>query len=141
MSIRKNIFAGIGLNIFIFGLMLIMLHQMDVFTQLLFSFAPIILSIVVATGINYKKNIKIKNTIFISIFYTICNFLYLILEYICMASIIDTDDIYNMNQKYNSGYITVSENKSPILSIILFSLLSFVLHYFCIKKVCYTEEK
>ena len=45
------------------------------------------------------------------------------------------DDIYEVSQKYNSGYVTVSENNSPILSIIIFSVASFAIHYYVMKKV------
>ena len=59
----------------------------------------------------------------------------LIIEYVCISSVADTNKIYEISQKYQSEYVTVSENNSPIFSIIIFTVVSFILHYFIIKKV------
>ena len=62
------------------------------------------------------------------------NFISLVVEYICITAVTGANDIYEVSQKYNSEYVTVSENNSPIFSIIVFSIASFALHYFVMKK-------
>ena len=62
------------------------------------------------------------------------NFISLVVEYICITAVTGANDIYEVSQKYNSEYVTVSENNSPIFSIIVFSIVSFALHYFVMKK-------
>ena len=56
MNIKKNLWASVCVNIFVLGIFLLMLQQLDVFMQLLFSFVPIILSIIVSTLINRDKD-------------------------------------------------------------------------------------
>lgn len=42
MSIKRNLCTSICINVFVLGVFLLMLQQLDVFMQLLFSFAPIL---------------------------------------------------------------------------------------------------
>ena len=46
MNVKKNLCASVCVNILVLGIFLLMLQQLDVFMQLLFSFVPIILSII-----------------------------------------------------------------------------------------------
>ena len=135
MSIKRNLCVSICINVFVMGVFLLMLQQLDVFMQLLFSFAPILISIVVSALINYDKAPEKNNYLQCAGIYAGLNFIYLIVEYVCIAAVKDTNDIYEVSQKYNSGYVTVSENNSPILSIIIFSVASFAIHYYVMKKV------
>lgn len=135
MSIKRNLCASICVNFLIMGIFLLMIQQLDVFMQLLFSFAPILVSIIVTAVINCNKNVEKINYLLCA---TICagvNFIYLIVEYICISAVKDINDIYEVSQKYNSGYVTVSENNSPVLSIIIFSIASFAAHYYVMKRV------
>ena len=56
MNVKKNLCASVCVNILVLGIFLLMLQQLDVFMQLLFSFVPIILSIIVSTLINRDKD-------------------------------------------------------------------------------------
>ena len=56
MSIKRNLCASICVNFLIMGIFLLMIQQLDVFMQLLFSFAPILVSIIVTAVINCNKN-------------------------------------------------------------------------------------
>ena len=116
------------------GIFLLMLQQLDVFMQLLFSFVPIILSIIVSTLINRDKDPEKDNYLQCAAICSGFNFISLVVEYICITAVTGANDIYEVSQKYNSEYVTVSENNSPIFSIIVFSIVSFALHYFVMKK-------
>ena len=121
-------------HIFVLGIFLLMLQQLDVFMQLLFSFVPIILSIIVSTLINRDKDPEKDNYLQCAAICSGFNFISLVVEYICITAVTGANDIYEVSQKYNSEYVTVSENNSPIFSIIVFSSVSFALHYFVMKK-------
>lgn len=133
MSMKKNLLAGICVNLLIFGVFLLMIHQLDVFMQLIFSFAPILISIIVAIIMNRNHNSKRSDNLQCAMICAAFNCIYLIAEYICISTVKDINDIYEVSQKYNSGYVTISENHSPVLSIIIFTITSFILHYFVIK--------
>lgn len=135
MNVRKNLYASICVNILVLGIFLLMLQQLDVFMQLLFSFVPIILSIIVSALINRDKNPEKDNYLQCAAICSGFNFISLVVEYICIFAVAGANDIYEVSQKYNSEYVTISENNSPIFSIIVFSIASFVLHYFVMKNV------
>lgn len=135
MNVRKNLYASICVNILVVGIFLLMLQELDVFMQLLFSFVPIILSIIVSVLINRDQNPEKDNYLQCAAICSGFNFISLVVEYICISIVAGSNGIYEVSQKYNSEYITVSENNSPIFSIIVFSIASFVLHYFVMKNV------
>lgn len=135
MNVRKNLYASICVNILVVGIFLLMLQELDVFMQLLFSFVPIILSIIVSVLINRDQNPEKDNYLQCAAICSGFNFISLVVEYICITAVTGANDIYEVSQKYNSEYVTVSENNSPIFSIIVFSIASFVLHYFVMKNV------
>ena len=135
MNVRKNLYASICVNILVVGIFLLMLQQLDVFMQLLFSFVPIILSIIVSVLINRDQNPEKDNYLQCAAICSGFNFISLVVEYICISIVAGSNGIYEVSQKYNSEYVTVSENNSPIFSIIVFSIASFVLHYFVMKNV------
>lgn len=135
MNVRKNLYASICVNILVVGIFLLMLQELDVFMQLLFSFVPIILSIIVSVLINRDQNPEKDNYLQCAAICSGFNFISLVVEYICISIVAGSNGIYEVSQKYNSEYVTVSENNSPIFSIIVFSIASFVLHYFVMKKV------
>ena len=87
-----------------------MLQQLDVFMQLLFSFVPIILSIIVSTLINRDKDPEKDNYLQCAAICSGFNFISLVVEYICITAVTGANDIYEVSQKYNSEYVTVSEN-------------------------------
>ena len=122
-------------NILVVGIFLLMLQELDVFMQLLFSFVPIILSIIVSVLINRDQNPEKDNYLQCAAICSGFNFISLVVEYICISIVAGSNGIYEVSQKYNSEYVTVSENNSPIFSIIVFSIASFVLHYFVMKNV------
>ena len=126
---------GYSLNILVVGIFLLMLQELDVFMQLLFSFVPIILSIIVSVLINRDQNPEKDNYLQCAAICSGFNFISLVVEYICISIVAGSNGIYEVSQKYNSEYVTVSENNSPIFSIIVFSIASFVLHYFVMKNV------
>lgn len=134
MNIRRNLCASICVNIFVLGIFLLMVHQLDVFMQLLFSFVPIILSIIVSALINHDKKLEKDNYLQCAAICSGFNFISLIVEYVCISKVASVNNIYEISQKYNSEYVTVSENNSPLFSVIVFSIASFVLHYFVIKR-------
>ena len=133
MNVRKNLYASICVNILVVGIFLLMLQELDVFMQLLFSFVPIILSIIVSVLINRDQNPEKDNYLQCAAICSGFNFISLVVEYICISIVAGSNGIYEVSQKYNSEYVTVSENNSPIFSIIVFSIASFVLHYFVMK--------
>lgn len=135
MNVRKNLYASICVNILVVGIFLLMLQELDVFMQLLFSFVPIILSIIVSVLINHDQNPEKDNYLQCAAICSGFNFISLVVEYICISIVAGSNGIYEVSQKYNSEYVTVSENNSPIFSIIVFSIASFVLHYFVMKNV------
>ena len=135
MNVRKNLYASICVNILVVGIFLLMLQELDVFMQLLFSFVPIILSIIVSVLINRDQNPEKDNYLQCAAICSGFNFISLGVEYICISIVAGSNGIYEVSQKYNSEYVTVSENNSPIFSIIVFSIASFVLHYFVMKNV------
>ena len=135
MNVRKNLYASICVNILAVGIFLSMLQELDVFMQLLFSFVPIILSIIVSVLINRDQNPEKDNYLQCAAICSGFNFISLVVEYICISIVAGSNGIYEVSQKYNSEYVTVSENNSPIFSIIVFSIASFVLHYFVMKNV------
>lgn len=135
MNVRKNLYASICVNILVVGIFLLMLQELDVFMQLLFSFVPIILSIIVSVLINRDQNPEKDNYLQCAAICSGFNFISLVVEYICISIVAGSNGIYEVSQKYNSEYVTVSENNSPIFSIIVFSIDSFVLHYFVMKNV------
>lgn len=134
MNVRKNLYASICVNILVVGIFLLMLQELDVFMQLLFSFVPIILSIIVSVLINRDQNPEKDNYLQCAAICSGFNFISLVVEYICISIVAGSNGIYEVSQKYNSEYVTVSENNSPIFSIIVFSIASFALHYFVMKK-------
>ncbi len=135
MNVRKNLYVSICVNILVVGIFLLMLQELDVFMQLLFSFVPIILSIIVSVLINRDQNPEKDNYLQCAAICSGFNFISLVVEYICISIVAGSNGIYEVSQKYNSEYVTVSENNSPIFSIIVFSIASFVLHYFVMKNV------
>lgn len=135
MNVRKNLYTSICVNILVVGIFLLMLQELDVFMQLLFSFVPIILSIIVSVLINRDQNPEKDNYLQCAAICSGFNFISLVVEYICISIVAGSNGIYEVSQKYNSEYVTVSENNSPIFSIIVFSIASFVLHYFVMKNV------
>lgn len=135
MNVRKNLYASICVNILVVGIFLLMLQELDVFMQLLFSFVPIILSIIVSVLINRDQNPEKDNYLQCAAICSGFNFISLVVEYICISIVAGSNGIYEVSQKYNSEYVTVSENNSPKFSIIVFSIASFVLHYFVMKNV------
>ena len=135
MNVRKNLYASICVNILVVGIFLLMLQELDVFMQLLFSFVPIILSIIVSVLINRDQNPEKDNYLQCAAICSGFNFISLVVEYICISIVAGSNGIYEVSQKYNSEYVKVSENNSPIFSIIVFSIASFVLHYFVMKNV------
>ena len=135
MNVRNNLYASICVNILVVGIFLLMLQELDVFMQLLFSFVPIILSIIVSVLINRDQNPEKDNYLQCAAICSGFNFISLVVEYICISIVAGSNGIYEVSQKYNSEYVTVSENNSPIFSIIVFSIASFVLHYFVMKNV------
>lgn len=135
MNVRKNLYASICVNILVVGIFLLMLQELDVFMQLLFSFVPIILSIIVSVLINRDQNPEKDNYLQCAAICSGFNFISLVVEYICISIVAGSNGIYEVSQKYNSEYVTVSENNSQIFSIIVFSIASFVLHYFVMKNV------
>ena len=135
MNVRKNLYASICVNILVVGIFLLMLQELDVFMPLLFSFVPIILSIIVSVLINRDQNPEKDNYLQCAAICSGFNFISLVVEYICISIVAGSNGIYEVSQKYNSEYVTVSENNSPIFSIIVFSIASFVLHYFVMKNV------
>ena len=135
MNVRKNLYASICVNILVVGIFLLMLQELDVFMQLLFSFVPIILSIIVSVLINRDQNPEKDNYLQCAAICSGFNFISLVVEYICISIVAGSNGICEVSQKYNSEYVTVSENNSPIFSIIVFSIASFVLHYFVMKNV------
>ena len=135
MNVRKNLYASICVNILVVGIFLLMLQELDVFMQLLFSFVPIILSIIVSVLINRDQNPEKDNYLQCAAICSGFNFISLVVEYICISIVAGSNGIYEVSQKYNSEYVTVSENNSPIFSIIVFSIASFVLHFFVMKNV------
>lgn len=135
MNVRKNLYASICVNILVVGIFLLMLQELDVFMQLLFSFVPIILSIIVSVLINRDQNPEKDNYLQCAAICSGFNFISLVVEYICISIVAGSNGIYEVSQKYNSEYVTVSENNSPIFSITVFSIASFVLHYFVMKNV------
>lgn len=135
MNVKKNLYASICVNILVVGIFLLMLQELDVFMQLLFSFVPIILSIIVSVLINRDQNPEKDNYLQCAAICSGFNFISLVVEYICISIVAGSNGIYEVSQKYNSEYVTVSENNSPIFSIIVFSIASFVLHYFVMKNV------
>ena len=135
MNVRKNLYASICVNILVVGIFLLMLQELGVFMQLLFSFVPIILSIIVSVLINRDQNPEKDNYLQCAAICSGFNFISLVVEYICISIVAGSNGIYEVSQKYNSEYVTVSENNSPIFSIIVFSIASFVLHYFVMKNV------
>ena len=135
MNVRKNLYASICVNILVVGIFLLMLQELDVFMQLLFSFVPIILSIIVSVLINRDQNPEKDNYLQCAAICSGFNFISLVVEYICISIVAGSNGIYEVSQKYNSEYLTFSESNSPIFSIIVFSIASFVLHYFVMKNV------
>ena len=122
MNVRKNLYASICVNILVVGIFLLMLQELDVFMQLLFSFVPIILSIIVSVLINRDQNPEKDNYLQCAAICSGFNFISLVVEYICISIVAGSNGIYEVSQKYNSEYVTVSENNSPIFSIIVFSI-------------------
>ena len=135
MNIKKNLYTSICVNILVLGIFILLLQQLDVYMQLLFSFAPIILSIIVSAFINQDKNPEKDHFLQCAAICSGFNSISLVVEYICISVVTGANDIYKVSQKYNSEYLIVSENNSPVFSIIVFSIASFVLHYFVMKKV------
>lgn len=131
MNVRKNLYASICVNILVVGIFLLMLQELDVFMQLLFSFVPIILSIIVSVLINRDQNPEKDNYLQCAAICSGFNFISLVVEYICISIVAGSNGIYEVSQKYNSEYVTVSENNSPIFSIIVFSIASFGSSLFC----------
>lgn len=124
MNVRKNLYVSICVNILVVGIFLLMLQELDVFMQLLFSFVPIILSIIVSVLINRDQNPEKDNYLQCAAICSGFNFISLVVEYICISIVAGSNGIYEVSQKYNSEYVTVSENNSPIFSIIVFSIAS-----------------
>ena len=87
-----------------------MLQELDVFMQLLFSFVPIILSIIVSVLINRDQNPEKDNYLQCAAICSGFNFISLVVEYICISIVAGSNGIYEVSQKYNSEYVTVSEN-------------------------------
>lgn len=135
MNMKKNLCASICVNVLVLGIFLLMLQQLDVFMQLLFSFIPIILSIIVCVVINRNQETEKDNYLQCAGISAGLNLISLTVEYVCILTIADANSIYEVSQKYQSEYITVSENNSPIFSIVVFSVASFILHYFVLKKL------
>lgn len=135
MNLKKNMIAGVCVNGLVLGIFLLMLQQLNVFAQLLFSIVPIMLSLIVSVVINRKDKMERKNYLQCAGVFAGLNFICLIIEYFCISSVVDASEIYEVSQKYQSEYVTVSGNNSPLFSVIVFSIVSFTLHYFIMKKI------
>lgn len=138
MIIKKNLIASILINSIVIIAFVLSLDYLDVFKQLLFSFVPVFISLIICFIVNFKNDSDVK-MFFIAGIYASINFICLIIEYIGINSFSDKTKIFEYSQKYHSEYITVSENNSPVFSIILFTVFSFVLHYFVLK-LCNREK-
>ena len=140
MNVRKNLYASICVNILVVGIFLLMLQELDVFMQLLFSFVPIILSIIVSVLINRDQNPEKDNYLQCAAICSGFNFISLVVEYICISIVAGSNGIYEVSQKYNSEYVTVSENNSPIFSIIVFSIAGLFCFVLCQVLFCNEER-
>ena len=87
MNVKKNLCASVCVNILVLGIFLLMLQQLDVFMQLLFSFVPIILSIIVSTLINRDKDPEKDNYLQCAAICSGFNFISLVVEYICITAV------------------------------------------------------
>lgn len=92
-----------------------MLQQFDVFMQLLFSFVPIILSIIVSALINRDKNPEKDNYLQCAAICSGFNFISLVVEYICISAVAGANDIYEVTVILSSRISSIQV--PPSLSI------------------------
>ena len=103
MNVRKNLYASICVNILVVGIFLLMLQELDVFMQLLFSFVPIILSIIVSVLINRDQNPEKDNYLQCAAICSGFNFISLVVEYICISIVAGSNGIYEVSAETETG--------------------------------------
>ncbi len=130
-ELMKKIIFSIIINLSAFILLWINAGNIDVAGQFVFMLIPVLGSII-GIGILTRLSKTDDRNLLSALIPAGINLLYMIGEFL----VIDAYGITNLQEftkQYSSEYVTVSQNNSPIVSIILFSLLSYLGHYYVIK--------
>lgn len=118
-------------NLILNSLLLVILHftvwKMNIIMVLVFGFMPTLISAVLFTLEIKKYNLTefAKK----SVIYTALNGLYIYLVSTCIMTPQVTLNILKLSEKYNSKYVTVNQQQSPLLGSLLVIILTYAVLY------------
>ena len=129
-SVKKIVFC-VAVNLIAFIILLIKAKTINVIGQFIFMLIPVLVSIIGIGIMNMMSKTEDSNVVN-AIIPTILNLTYIVGEFLVINAY-GVKDLEEFTNQYSSDYVTVSQNNSPVASIILFSLLSFLGHYYVVK--------
>ncbi len=129
---KSMLYISVIFHIFILGLFYLIIDKLDILYFLALMIIPIIISLILI-GITTFSNKEKFNIILTSLVFTLVNSIYFIVIQIILNLSNKINDIYEISKKYNSDMVEVSINNSPIMSLFIIIILSFLLHYMVTK--------
>lgn len=133
---KHKIMYGISVivHIALLAVFLAIKSRLDVFTLIVFMVLPILLSCILAfIGTKLQEhsvNVKEIPTI---LFYVGINTLYWLFLNVQLNSGNTLNTIYEASRQYNSGLVEVSSDNSPVGTMVLLIIVSFILYYFTVR--------
>lgn len=137
-SVKKIVFCA-AVNIIAFILLLINAKTINVIGQFIFMLVPVLISII-GIGIINRMSENEDSSVVNTIIPTLFNLIYIVGEFVIINKL-GVRDLEQFTNQYSSEYVTVSQNNSPIASVILFSVLAYLGHYYVIRLTTMKKSK
>lgn len=135
-NFTKNILLTLIINMLSALLFFILAKGFNVFTFLIFSIVPVLISLIVCYLSNRNSMDDEKEIMRNSLIFTIGNFLYAISESIILVSNpMLIQNIIKSSEMYSSEYLKITSNNSNFAPIFIMLVISFGAHYLLFKKM------
>lgn len=129
-SVKKIIFC-LSVNLIAFIILFINAKTINVIGQFIFMLLPLLASLIGMGALNMMSKNE-DNNLINAIIPTLLNLIYIVGEF-AVINANGVRDLEEFTNQYSSDYVTVSQNNSPVVSLVLFSILSFLGHYYVAK--------
>ncbi|PHU34165.1 MULTISPECIES: hypothetical protein [Pseudobutyrivibrio] len=133
----KRIVFSLVVNVVAFIVLVSQIRRIDVVGQFIFMLIPVAVSII-GTGV-LGKILSDEGPLWRkALIPTVFNIVYIVGEFV-LINMYGVTNVEEFATQHSSQYVTVSQNNSPLTSIIVFSLLSYLGHYYVLKLVSKKE--
>lgn len=133
----KRIVFSLVVNVVAFIVLVSQIRRIDVVGQFIFMLIPVAVSII-GTGVLGKILSDEGQLWRKALIPTVFNIVYIVGEFV-LINMYGVTNVEEFATQHSSQYVTVSQNNSPLTSIIVFSLLSYLGHYYVLKLVSKKE--